>query len=199
MSLELVFATTNEGKLREVRAIAADACWRVVSMAQAGIHANIVEDGATFEENALKKARAIMQATGKAAMADDSGLEIDCLDKKPGVHSSRFLGENTPYHIKHQKILDMLKDTPAHQRTARFVSVVAAVFPDGRTITARGELAGAIAFEAKGTGGFGYDPLFYLPEWGMTLAEMPPEQKNALSHRRQAFDKIKQELDGMVR
>jgi XTP/dITP diphosphohydrolase len=166
----------------------------IVSMEEAGIHIDVVEDGSTFEENSLKKAVEIMKVSGETVIADDSGLEIDYLDKKPGVLSARFFGEDTPYAEKNNKILDLLKDVPKEKRTARFVCVIAAAFPNGETITTKGIIEGRIAYEPKGENGFGYDPIFYVPEYNMTTAQMESAVKNKISHRGQALEKMKQQL-----
>lgn len=183
----VIFATGNEGKMKEIRMILKDFPVEVVSMKEAGIDADIVEDGKTFEENALIKARTIMKMTGDIVLADDSGLEIDYLDKAPGIYSARFLGENTSYDIKNNYILDKLKDVPDEARTARFVCAMAAVFPDGEEITRLGTVEGIIGYEIAGENGFGYDPIFYLPEYGCTSAQLVPEKKNEISHRGKAL------------
>lgn len=183
----IIFATGNEGKLKEIRMILKDFPVEIVSMKEAGINTDIEENGTTFEENALIKARTIMKLTGDIVFADDSGLEIDYLDKAPGVYSARFLGEDTSYDIKNNYILDKLKDVPEEKRTARFVCVMAAVFPDGSEVTCRGTVEGIIGYEIAGENGFGYDPIFYLPEYGCTSAELEPEKKNEISHRGKAL------------
>ena len=170
----------------------------VVSLKEAGIQADIVEDGTTFEENALIKAREISRLTGEAAMADDSGLEIDYLNGEPGVYSARYLGEDTSYDIKNQIILDRLSQVPDEQRTARFVCAIACVLPDGTVLTAKDAMEGRIGYEIAGKNGFGYDPIFYLPEFGCTSAEISPEQKNEISHRGKALRQIKELLRSRV-
>ena len=187
MSNGILFATGNENKMKEIRMILKDFPVEVVSMKEAGIDADIVEDGKTFEENALIKARTIMKMIGDIVLADDSGLEIDYLDKAPGIYSARFLGENTSYDIKNNYILDKLKDVPDEARTARFVCAMAAVFPDGEEITRLGTVEGIIGYEIAGENGFGYDPIFYLPEYGCTSAQLVPEKKNEISHRGKAL------------
>lgn len=182
----LIFATGNAHKMVEIRAILGD-LYDVVSMKEAGISADIVEDGKSFEENALIKARAVAKLAGCMAMADDSGLEVDYLGKMPGIYSARFLGENTDYDIKNRVIIDMVAKTPAAERTARFVCAIACAWPDGREKVVRGTFEGEIAKEQAGPNGFGYDPIFYVPEYDMTSAEMTPEQKNAVSHRGNAL------------
>ena len=146
------------------------------------IRINYQEDGKTFEENAIIKAGAVMRETGTLVLADDSGLEIDYLNGEPGVYSARYLGEDTSYRIKNQNLIDRLEGVPAERRTARFVCVIAAAFPHGRILTARGSIEGIIGYEERGEGGFGYDPIFWLPEYGCSTAEMTMEKKNELSH-----------------
>ncbi len=191
---KIIFATKNKGKIKEINAIMSDMNVEVISMEEAGINVDVVEDGTTFQENAIKKAREIMEISGLITMADDSGLEIDYLDKAPGVYSARYMGEDTPYDIKNSKILDIMKDVPEEKRTARFVSVIATAIPGGKIITTKGTIEGIIGHEIKGENGFGYDPIFFVPEYGMTTAEMAPEQKNSISHRGKALRLMKDEL-----
>lgn len=192
----IVFATGNAGKIREIREILADLSLEVVSMRDAGISADIEENGTTYEENALIKARAVAAFTGKddIVMADDSGLEIDYLDGEPGVYSARYLGETTPYSIKNRNLIERLAGVPDEQRTARFVCAIAAVLPDGRELVTRGTIEGRIGYEEKGKGGFGYDPIFQVPEFGKSTAELTEEEKNAVSHRGRALRAMKEEL-----
>ena len=180
--------------MKEIRAILADLGVPVLSMKEAGITAEIVEDGKTFEENADIKARTIMELTGDVVLADDSGLEIDCLNGEPGIYSARYMGEDTSYDIKNSHLIQLLDGVPQEQRTARFVCVISAAFPDGRILHGRGTIEGIIGYEIKGENGFGYDPIFYLPEYGCTTAELPPEKKNELSHRGKALREIKMKL-----
>ena len=180
--------------MKEIRAILADLGVPVLSMKEAGITAEIVEDGKTFEENADIKARTIMELTGDVVMADDSGLEIDWLNGEPGIYSARYMGEDTSYDIKNSHLIQLLDGVPQEQRTARFVCVISAAFPDGRILHGRGTIEGIIGYEIKGENGFGYDPIFYLPEYGCTTAELPPEKKNELSHRGKALREIKMKL-----
>ncbi len=191
---KMIFATGNEGKLKEIRAILGDLGYEIVSMKEAGVDVEIVEDGSTFEENAIIKARTVMEASGCLTLADDSGLEVDYLGKEPGVMSARYMGEKTSYRIKNQIIIDRLHGVPAPVRTARFVCVVAAAFPDGRIETRRATMEGRIAEEAAGENGFGYDPIFYLPDRKMTSAQLSPEEKNAISHRGKALRAIREVL-----
>lgn len=184
---KIVFATSNEGKMKEVRALLADLGCPVLSMKEAGVDATIVEDGKTFEENALIKARKIHEYTDAVVLADDSGLEVDYLNKEPGVYSARYLGENTSYEIKNRYIIDRLSGVEDERRTARFVCVIAAVLPDGSEFTARASIEGIIAHEPAGDGGFGYDPILYVPELQKTTAELSLEEKNRISHRGKAL------------
>lgn len=190
----IIFATGNQGKMREIREILKDIDAEVLSMKEAGAEADIVEDGATFEENAVIKAKAICEMTGEIILADDSGLEIDYLNKEPGVYSARYMGEDTSYHIKNANLIGRLKGVPDEQRTARFVCAVAAAFPGGTVKTVRETMEGRIGYEEKGENGFGYDPIFFLPEYGCTAAELSMEEKNKISHRGKALRAIKDEL-----
>lgn len=190
----IIFATGNECKMREIRMILFDINYEVVSLREAGISVSVEENGTTFEENAILKAKAIMELTGEIVLADDSGLEVDYLNKEPGVYSARFLGEDTSYDIKNRYILDKLKCVPEEKRTARFVCVIACAFPDGRCITKNAAIEGRIGYEIAGNHGFGYDSIFYLPEYGCTTAELTTEQKNKISHRAKALMAIKNEL-----
>ena len=191
---KIIFATTNENKMREMKMIRADVPFEIVSLKESGINADIEENGTTFEENAVIKAKAICELTGLITLADDSGLEIDYIHKEPGVYSARYMGEETPYHVKNQSLIERLKDAEGEQRSARFVCVIAAAFPDGRVITTRGTIEGRIGFEERGNNGFGYDPILYVPEYNMTTGEMPPELKNKISHRGKALEQMKKEL-----
>lgn len=194
MEKRIVFATGNEGKMKEIRMILADIGVPVVSMKEAGIVEKIEENGTTFEQNAAIKARRVMELTGEMAMADDSGLEIDYFDGAPGVYSARFMGEDTPYEIKNSAILEKMCGVGEEERTARFVCAIACAMPDGTVLSSRGVMEGRIAHEIKGENGFGYDPIFYLPECGCTSAEITPEKKNELSHRGKALRDMKEKL-----
>lgn len=193
----IIFATGNKDKLREIREILTDLDIEVVSMKEAGINVDIVEDGTTFEENAIIKAKAIHEATGEAVMADDSGLEVDYLNKEPGVYSARYMGEDTSYHIKNMSFVERLEGVPDELRTARFVCVIALVTEDGQVITTRGNYEGRIGYEEKGENGFGYDPIFYVPEYGCYSAELSREKKNEISHRGKALRLMKEEIERM--
>ena len=198
---KIIFATGNKDKMKEIRMILADLGMEVVSQKEAGIFADVVEDGTTFEENALIKATEIAKAAsampehkGAIVLADDSGLEIDYLNKEPGIYSARYMGEDTSYDIKNQTLLDRLEGVPDEKRTARFVCAIAAAMPDGSCEVVRGTMEGIIGHEIAGENGFGYDPIFFLPEYGKTTAELPLEIKNQLSHRGNALRKMKEEL-----
>ena len=194
MEQKIVFATGNEGKMREVRLILQDLGFPVLSMKEAGVSLDIEENGTTFEENAMIKARAVWEKTGGIVLADDSGLVVDYLGGEPGVYSARYLGEDTSYEIKNQAIIDRLADAKEEERTARFVSTIAAVLPDGSELVTEGTVEGLIVHEPAGNGGFGYDPIFYLPEYGVTSAEIPIEKKNEISHRGKALEAMKIKL-----
>lgn len=195
----IVFATGNQDKMREIRMIMEDLEIPVISMKEAGVSADIVEDGSTFEENAMIKARAIAKMLPEdIVMADDSGLEIDFLNKEPGIYSARYMGEKTSYDIKNNKILERLKDVPAEKRTARFVCAVAAVFPGNEEVIGYGTMEGRIADHIAGENGFGYDPIFWLDDYGCTSAEISPEQKNELSHRGKALREVKKQLKALM-
>lgn len=194
---KIIFATGNTNKMVEVRMILADCGYEIVSMKEAGIDIDIVEDGKTFEENAIIKATAISktkEAEGCVVLADDSGLEVDYMDGAPGIYSARWQGEDTPYSIKNQMIIDALADAKEEERTARFVCAIAAVFLDGTVTTRRGVIEGMIAHQPAGEHGFGYDPIFFLPEYGKTTAELAPEDKNKISHRGRALEMIREVL-----
>lgn len=185
----LVFATGNQGKVNEFRQMLGED-YEILSLKDLDIAVDIVEDGATFEENAIIKAKTVMEATGHMVLADDSGFEIDCLNKEPGIYSARYLGEDTPYEIKNAELLKRCEGVPDEKRDARFVCVIACAYPDGTVDTATGVIEGKVAHEAKGEHGFGYDPIFFLPERGCTTGEMLPEEKNAISHRGIAIRKM---------
>lgn len=179
--------------------IMADLGLEILSMKEAGVDVDIEENGKTFEENAMIKALAIAQELKKdgvqaIVLADDSGLEIDYLNKEPGIYSARYMGEDTSYAVKNANLIQRLEGVPDEERTARFVCVIAAVFPDGRQFSARGTIEGRIGYEERGQNGFGYDPIFYLPEYGMYSAELSPEEKNRISHRGKALEEMKKVL-----
>lgn len=191
----IIFATGNAGKMKEIRMILADLGAEILSMKEAGISIDIEENGSTYEENALIKARAVAAcAKDDIVLADDSGLEIDYLNKEPGIYSARYMGEDTSYHIKNAKLIERLEGVPDEKRTARFVCAIAAAFPDGSMKTVRAAMEGRIGYKESGENGFGYDPIFYLPEYGCTSAEISMEEKNKISHRGKALRAIKDEL-----
>ena len=213
---KIIFATGNKDKMREIREIMADCDVEIYSMKEAGINIDIVEDGDTFEANSTIKAKAISdyisgkgmseeqkddswkavseKYKGAIVLADDSGLEIDYLNKEPGVYSARYMGEDTSYDIKNQNLIDRLEGVEKDKRTARFVCAIAAVLPDGEVLVSRETMEGYIGWEIAGKNGFGYDPIFYLDEFGCSSAELSREQKNAISHRGKALAGIKKLL-----
>lgn len=187
MKQKIIFATGNQNKMTEIRQILNDPEWEILSMKEAGIELDITEDGTTFEENAVIKAEAVAACCDAVVLADDSGLEIDYLNKEPGIYSSRYAGEDTSYEIKNRMLLDRLAGVPKEQRTARFVCAVAAAVPGRETIAVRGTIEGYIGFEPAGENGFGYDPIFYVPDLDCSTAQLSPEEKNARSHRGNAL------------
>lgn len=191
---KIIFATGNEGKMREVRMILGDLEIQAISMKEAGVTAEADENGTTFEENAIIKAKEIMEKTGEIVLADDSGLEVDALGGEPGIYSARYMGYDTSYHIKNNSLIERLEGKTGEERSARFVCAIAACFPDGRVLTTRGTMEGQIGYEEKGENGFGYDPVFYLPEYQCYSAELPLEEKNKLSHRGKALRLMKEAL-----
>lgn len=180
--IRLIFATGNQGKVNEFRQMLGED-YEILSMKDLDVDVEIIEDGKTFEENAVIKAKAVMEATGEMVLADDSGFEVDCLNKEPGIYSARYMGEDTPYSVKNAELLRRCEGVPEEKRGARFVCVIACAYPDGTVDTATGVIEGKLAYEPKGENGFGYDPIFYLPERGCTTGELLPEEKNAISHR----------------
>lgn len=196
MEKRIVFATGNKNKMEEIRMILKDLGMPVFSMKELGVDIDIVEDGLSFEENAEIKARAVSRVLpNDIVLADDSGLEIDYLEGAPGIYSARFAGEDTSYDIKNRILLDKMEGVPEEERTARFVCAVAAVFPDGSSECVRETIEGRLAEESCGENGFGYDPIFYVPEYGCTTAEMSPELKNKLSHRGKAVRAMRRILE----
>ena len=190
--MKIIFATGNQNKMKEIRMILQDLGMEILSMKDAGISIDIEENGTSFEENAMIKASAIaelpeVKAMNAIVLADDSGLEIDYLNKEPGIRSARYAGTDTSYLIKNNLLLSRMKGVPEEERTARFVCAIAAVFPNGDKEVVRGTMEGQVAYEIAGANGFGYDPIFYLPEYGCTSAELSPEKKNELSHRGQGL------------
>ncbi|MBE5881576.1 MAG: XTP/dITP diphosphatase [Lachnospiraceae bacterium] len=191
---EIVLASSNKGKVREVEMMMMDMGIKVIPLSETTFTEEIEENGATFEENAVIKAKAVADVLGVPVLADDSGLEIDFLDKAPGIYSARYLGHDTPYSVKNQMILEKLQDVPKEQRTARFVCSMALAMPYGAVLTTTATMEGEIGYEIKGENGFGYDPIFFLPEFGMSSAEISPEQKNEISHRGKALRQMKEEI-----
>lgn len=194
---KMIFATGNEGKMREVRMILGDLGAEILSLKEAGIQAEAEENGITFEENAVIKAKEIMEKTGALVLADDSGLEVDALNGEPGIYSARYMGHETSYHIKNKNLIERLEGKTGEERSARFVCAIAACFPDGRVLTTRGTMEGQIGYEEKGENGFGYDPIFYLPEYQCYSGELPLEEKNKLSHRGKALRLMKEQLEAL--
>lgn len=199
---KIIFATGNENKMVEIRQILSDLGMEILSQKEAGIQADPEENGTTFEENALIKARAVrsiaagMEENKDAViLADDSGLEIDYLNKEPGIYSARYMGTDTSYDIKNNALLERLEGVPDEERTARFVCAIAAAFPDGTEEVVRGTMEGRIGHEIAGENGFGYDPIFFLPEYGCTSAQLSPEKKNSLSHRGEGLRKMRRIME----
>ncbi len=191
---KIIFATGNEGKMKEVRMILADLNFQVLSLKEMDIDIDIVEDGETFEENAIIKAKTIMELTNEIVLADDSGLEVDYMNKAPGIYSARFMGEDTSYHIKNGHIIKELEQATDEERSARFVCAIACAYPDGTIETTRATIEGYIGYEEKGENGFGYDPIFMVPEYKCSSAELTPEQKNEISHRGKALRAMKDKI-----
>lgn len=194
MKNKIIFATGNKGKVKEIQEILKDLNYEVLTMKEAGIEIAIEENGKTYEENALIKARSVAQHTDAIVMADDSGLEVDAMDKAPGVLSARFMGEDTSYRIKNAEIIRRLEGKEGDERSARFVCAIAAVFPDKSEVTTRATIEGLIGYEEQGENGFGYDPIFYVPGFEKTTAQLSPEEKNQVSHRGKALRLMKEEL-----
>ena len=206
MGHRIIFATGNEGKMREIRAILEDLKLPVLSMKEAGVNPEIAEDGKTFVENAEIKARAVWNLTGDIVLADDSGLVVDYIGGEPGIYSARYMGEDTSYRIKNANLIERLDGVPKEQRTARFVCAIAAVLPYGvenekaqkREFVVRGTVEGYIGWEERGTNGFGYDPIFYVDEYGCSTAELDSETKNRISHRGNALRLCEERLKELL-
>ena len=194
MRERIVFATGNEGKMKEIRLILADLGMEILSMKEAGANPDICENGKTFVENAEIKARAVWEETGGIVLADDSGLVVDYIGGEPGIYSARYMGEDTSYAVKNQVIIERLKGAQGNERSARFVCNIAAVLPDGSVLHTEKTMEGLIAEEPAGDGGFGYDPILYIPEFGKTSAQLTIEEKNRISHRGKALEAMKEEL-----
>ena len=198
MEQRIIFATGNKNKMIEIRQILGDLGWDILSMKEAGISLDIEENGTTFEENAIIKAEAVAKYCDDIVLADDSGLEIDYLNKEPGIYSSRYAGEDTPYEIKNQMLLDRLEGVPKEERTARFVCAIAAAVPGKEAIVVRGTIEGYIGYAPAGENGFGYDPIFYVPDLDCSTAELSPEDKNARSHRGNALRAMRDKLKELL-
>jgi len=196
---KLVFATSNEGKMREIRAILSDIDVEILSLKDLNIDMNVEENGSTFEENAYIKASEAVKLTGLPALADDSGLEVDYINKEPGIYSARYMGENTSYEIKNKNIIERLSKAVGDERSARFVCVISAVFPSGEILTSKGIIEGIITEVPSGDEGFGYDPIFYIPELAKTTAQLNLEEKNRISHRGKALNAMKENIVNYVR
>lgn len=194
MKHRIIFATGNAGKMREIRLILGDLGCEILSMKEAGADPRIVENGRTFGENAEIKAKSVWDCTGDIVLADDSGLVVDYIGGEPGIYSARYMGEDTSYEIKNKNIIERLKGAEGDQRAARFICNIAAVLPDGRIVHTEAAMEGMIAMEPAGSGGFGYDPILLIPEYGVTSAELDIEQKNKISHRGKALEAMKEEL-----
>jgi XTP/dITP diphosphohydrolase len=191
---KIVFATGNKGKVKEIQMILADLGVEVTTMKEEGIFVDVDENGTTYEENAMIKAREVAKHTDAIVMADDSGLEIDHLNKEPGIYSARYMGEDTSYRIKNANLIERLNGVADEERTARFVCAIAAVLPDGRELTSRGVIEGRIGYEEKGENGFGFDPVFYSDELKCGFAECSDEEKNSVSHRGKALFALKEKF-----
>ncbi|MGL4362685.1 MAG: XTP/dITP diphosphatase [Cellulosilyticaceae bacterium] len=196
---KIIFATQNKGKVKEIKELLKDLNMDIQTMDEAGINIEIEENGLTFEENAIIKASALREYGDAIILADDSGLEIDYLNKEPGVHSARYLGKDTPYEQKNKIIIERLEGVEKNKRSARFVCVIAACLPNGKNITTRGTVEGYIGYEARGENGFGYDPIFYVNDLDKTMAELTNEEKNSISHRGQALRDMKKQLRELVK
>ena len=193
--VKLLIATHNPGKVREYQEILAGLPLELTYPAQEGLHIEVAETGESFAENARLKAAAYARASGLLTLADDSGLEVDALGGEPGIHSARYAGRGASDEERYQLLLEKLQGVPWEERIARFRCVIAVATPDGQVHTAEGTCEGIIAFEPRGEHGFGYDPVFYFPEYGMTMAELPPEAKNKISHRARAAQKAREILE----
>lgn len=197
--MKIIFATGNAGKMREIRAILADLNMEIYSMKEVGVIAEAEENGTTFMENAVIKAKDIASKVEDAiVMADDSGLVVDALYGEPGIYSARYMGEDTSYRIKNANIISRLEGVPVDERTARFACAIAAVMPDGTVLTSEGTIEGYIGYEERGEGGFGYDPIFMVPELGCSTAELTDAEKNAISHRGRALETMKAKLQEVL-
>lgn len=195
---KIVFASNNDGKIKEIKEILKDFDAEILTMKEAGADIEIEENGTTFEENALIKAKAVMQITGEITMADDSGLEIDYLNGEPGVYSARYMGHDTSYDIKNNAIIERMKNVSGNDRSARFVCAIAAVFPDGKEFVEKGTMEGVIGEKPMGENGFGYDPILFLPQYNKSSAQLTSEEKNRISHRGEAINKMKAAIEKYI-
>ncbi len=205
--MRIVFATGNKDKMREIRKILGSLDAEILSMKEAGVDVDVEENGNTFSENARIKATEIYRilqekepeaAGSTVVLADDSGLEVDYLRGEPGIYSARYLGKDTPYSEKNSIIIDRLKDAKDEERSARFVCAIAACLPGGKTLDTLGKMEGRIAYEIAGENGFGYDPIFFLPEYNKTSAELTEDEKNAISHRGKALREMEKLLSSEI-
>ncbi len=196
--MQIVLATKNMGKVKELEELLSDMGVDIQSLKEYPEMPDVVEDGVTFAENAIKKAKAVCKYTGLVALADDSGLEVDALNGQPGVYSARFAGEDKSDLDNNLKLLALLKDVPKEQRTARFKCVIAIVTPEGKIHTAEGTCEGLIGYDMIGDKGFGYDPLFYLPEYYKSFGQLELSLKNKISHRGRALEKAKEALVDVI-
>lgn len=192
--MKILFATTNEGKMREIRQILEGTGIEAISLREANIDIDVEENGSTFLENAVIKATAYRPYTDAVVLADDSGLVVDYLNGEPGIYSARYMGKDTSYDIKNQNLIDRVAEAEGDERSARFTCAIAASFPDGRVLTTEAHMEGQIAHEPAGCGGFGFDPILWLPAYGCTSAELTAEEKNKISHRGQALRAMKEIL-----
>lgn len=199
MKHRIVFATGNAGKMKEIRLILGDLGCQVISMKEAEADPEIEENGTSFAENAEIKARAVWACTGDIVLADDSGLVVDYIGGEPGIYSARYMGEDTSYEVKNRNIIERLAEAKGEERSARFLCNIAAVLPDGSVVHTEAAMEGLIAREPSGNGGFGYDPILYIPEFGKTSAELTIEQKNQISHRGKALEAMKEVLKKVLK
>jgi XTP/dITP diphosphohydrolase len=195
---KVIIASNNKHKIDEIKDILKDFGFELISLREAGIDVEVEEDGKTFEENAFKKADEIMKLRGEICLSDDSGLEVDVLGGAPGVMSARFAGEHGNDKKNNEKLLELLREVPQEKRSARFVSVISMVSPQGKEIMAKGYVEGRIGYEERGNNGFGYDPLFIVPELNKTYAELTAEEKNSISHRSRALQELKGKLEKIL-
>jgi XTP/dITP diphosphohydrolase len=189
---EIVLATGNRHKAEEIKSVLRDLDVKIIPITSFPGYPATVEDGKTLEENALKKARKAAEFFKRWAIADDSGLEVDCLNGAPGVYSARYAGDKCSYEDNNKKLIEALKNVPDSKRTAKFKTVIAVASPDGKVLFGEGKIFGIIKTHAAGTNGFGYDPVFYIPEYGKTFAELDSEVKNSISHRAKALQRVKE-------